>query len=78
MKKSLITLAIAGSFAATANAQTAVSMYGIVDMGLVSERGAAAGSVHSQPHADRHHPRRPRLLPAVQPRVRAAPCRLHR
>ncbi len=45
MKKSLITLAIAGSFAATANAQTAVSMYGIVDMGLVSERGAAAGSV---------------------------------
>ena len=45
MKKSLITLAIAGSFAATANAQTAVSMYGIVDMGLVSERGGAAGSV---------------------------------
>ena len=42
MKKSLITLAIAGSFAATANAQTAVSMYGIVDMGLVSEAGMPA------------------------------------
>lgn len=39
MKKLLITLAIAGSFTATVNAQTAVSMYGIVDMGLVSERG---------------------------------------
>jgi len=46
MKKSLIMLAIAGAFAGTAHAQTAVNVYGIVDMGLVREQGNAAGSVN--------------------------------
>lgn len=44
MKKSLIALAIAGSFAGSAFAESAVTVYGIVDMGLVSERGNIAGS----------------------------------
>ncbi len=45
MKKSLIALAIAGTLAGSAYAESAVAVYGIVDMGLVSERGNAAGSV---------------------------------
>ena len=45
MKKSLIALAIAGSFAGSAFAESAVTVYGIVDMGLVSERGNIAGNV---------------------------------
>lgn len=44
MKKSLIALAIAGTFASSAFAESAVAVYGIVDMGLVSERGSTAGS----------------------------------
>jgi predicted porin len=44
MKKSLIALAIAGSFASVAHAESAVSVYGIVDMGIVSERGNVAGT----------------------------------
>lgn len=45
MKKSLIALAIAGSFASSAFAESAVTVYGIVDMGLINERGNVAGSV---------------------------------
>lgn len=45
MKKSLLALAVLGSFAGAASAQTNVTVYGIVDAGIVFERGAAAGSV---------------------------------
>lgn len=45
MKKSLVALAIAGSFAGSAYAESAVAVYGIVDMGIVSERGNVGGSV---------------------------------
>lgn len=44
MKKSLIALAIAGTLAGSAYAESAVAVYGIVDMGLVSERGNVGGS----------------------------------
>lgn len=44
MKKSLIALAIAGTLAGSAYAESAVAVYGIVDMGLVSERGNIGGS----------------------------------
>ncbi len=45
MKKSLVALAIAGTLASSAYAETAVTIYGIVDMGLVSERGSVGGSL---------------------------------
>jgi len=45
MKKSLLALAVLGTFAGVASAQTAVTMYGIADAGLVFERGNPAGSV---------------------------------
>lgn len=45
MKKSLVALAIAGTLAGSAYAESAVAVYGIVDMGLVSERGNVNGSV---------------------------------
>ncbi len=44
MKKSLLALAVLGAFAGAASAQTNVNVYGIVDMGVVSESGGAAGS----------------------------------
>lgn len=45
MKKSLLALAVIGSFAGSASAQTNVSIYGVVDAGIVLEKGGAAGSV---------------------------------
>jgi predicted porin len=45
MKKSLIALAVFGTIATSASAQTGVSIYGLVDAGVVSERGGAAGNV---------------------------------
>lgn len=45
MKKSLLALAVIGSFAGAASAQTNVSIYGVVDAGIVLEKGGAAGSV---------------------------------
>ncbi len=45
MKKSLLALALFGGLAGTASAQTALTVYGIVDAGLVQERGNVAGSV---------------------------------
>ena len=44
MKKSLVALALAGAFTSAAQAQS-VELYGIVDMGFVQERGAAAGNI---------------------------------
>lgn len=43
MKKSLIALAILGSVAGTAMAQSSVSIYGIVDMGLSHDNNGAGG-----------------------------------
>lgn len=45
MKKTLTALAIASSFCGYSYAQTAVNIYGIVDMGFVNESGGTAGSV---------------------------------
>ena len=45
MKKSLMALACASAFAASANAQSTLTTYGIVDMGFVAESGGAAGSL---------------------------------
>lgn len=45
MKKSLLAVAILGTFAGASLAQSNVSMYGIVDAGLVHESGGTAGSV---------------------------------
>jgi GBP family porin len=45
MKKTLLALAVLGSFSGIASAQSSVSVYGIVDAGIVNERGGAAGSV---------------------------------
>jgi predicted porin len=45
MKKSLLALAVLGAFANAASAQSSVTVYGLVDMGIVAERGGAAGSV---------------------------------
>jgi len=45
MKKSLLALAVLGAFAGAANAQTNVTIYGLVDAGLTREAGGAAGSV---------------------------------
>jgi len=44
MKTSFLLLAILSAFSATASAQSNVSIYGIVDVALVRETGAAAGS----------------------------------
>ncbi len=44
MKKVLTALAIAGSFCGYASAQSAVNIYGIVDMGFVKETGGSTGS----------------------------------
>jgi predicted porin len=44
MKKSLLALAALGVFAGTASAQTSVTIYGIVDMGIVAESGGLAGT----------------------------------
>ncbi len=45
MKKSIAALAVAGTLCGWAHAQSAVNIYGIVDMGYVNERGGVAGSV---------------------------------
>lgn len=45
MKKSLLLLAVMGAFANTASAQTSVTMYGLLDVGVVAERGGAAGNL---------------------------------
>jgi len=45
MKKSLITIAVLGAMSSAAFAQSNVTIYGIVDAGIVSERGGAAGNV---------------------------------
>ncbi|EGF33656.1 putative porin [Oxalobacteraceae bacterium IMCC9480] len=45
MKKSLLALAIFGAFTGVASAQSSVTAYGIVDMGITREMGGAAGSV---------------------------------
>ena len=45
MKKLNLAVIILGSFAALAQAQSNVSVYGIVDAGIVSERGGKAGNV---------------------------------
>ncbi|GGX82788.1 porin [Pseudoduganella dura] len=45
MKKLTLAALIAGSFAVTAHAQSNVTIYGIVDAGIVRETGGAAGSV---------------------------------
>jgi GBP family porin len=45
MKKSLLVLAVLGTFAGTAAAQTSLSIYGLVDAGLVRENGGPAGDV---------------------------------
>ncbi|MFT5588603.1 MAG: putative porin [Bradyrhizobium sp.] len=45
MKKSLLVLAIFGAFAGVASAQSSITTYGIVDMGITREMGGAAGSV---------------------------------
>ncbi len=44
MKKSILALAVLGTIAGTASAQSSVSVYGLVDVALVRETGAAAGS----------------------------------
>ena len=44
MKKTLTALAIASSFCGYAHAQSALNIYGIVDMGFVNESGGATGS----------------------------------
>lgn len=45
MKRLLVAIALPVVFAASASAQTSVSIYGLVDAGVVSERGGAAGNV---------------------------------
>ncbi|MBJ7312133.1 porin [Rugamonas sp. CCM 8940] len=45
MKKSIISIAILGAMSNVAFAQSNVTIYGIVDAGIVSERGGKAGSV---------------------------------
>ncbi|MET0319091.1 MAG: porin, partial [Duganella sp.] len=45
MKKLTLAAMIIGGFAAQAQAQSNVTIYGLVDIGLVSERGGAAGNV---------------------------------
>jgi predicted porin len=45
MKKSLITIAVLGAMSSAAFAQSNVTIYGILDAAIVSERGGAAGNV---------------------------------
>lgn len=45
MKRSLLVLAAFGALAGTASAQTSLTIYGLIDAGVVHERGGAAGSV---------------------------------
>jgi len=45
MKKNLLAMAVLGVAAGTSSAQTNVSIYGLVDIGVAFERGGAAGSV---------------------------------
>lgn len=45
MNKPLIALAVLGSFAGAASAQTSVTVYGLVDAGIVTERGGPGGNV---------------------------------
>jgi predicted porin len=45
MKKSLLVLAVVSTFAGAASAQTSLSVYGLVDAGLVRENGGPAGDV---------------------------------
>jgi predicted porin len=46
MKKSVLVLAVLGAFANAASAQsTSVTVYGVVDAGVVAEKGGSAGSV---------------------------------
>jgi len=45
MKKSLIAIAVLGAMSSAAFAQSNVTIYGILDAGIVSERGGAAGNV---------------------------------
>jgi len=45
MKRSLVALAILGTFATSASAQTGVTIYGIIDAGIVQENGGPAGNV---------------------------------
>jgi predicted porin len=45
MKKSLLALAVLSAIAGSASAQSSVTMYGIVDVGVVRESGNPAGSV---------------------------------
>ncbi len=47
MKKSLLALAVLGAFAGAASAQSSVTVYGIVDLGVTSQdQGAPAGRVN--------------------------------
>jgi predicted porin len=43
MKKSFVLLAIAGAFSGVVHAQSAVELYGVVDMGFVNQSGAPSG-----------------------------------
>jgi predicted porin len=45
MKKSLCVMAVLAAATNSAFAQSNVTVYGLVDMGIVNERGGAAGSV---------------------------------
>lgn len=45
MKKSLLALAVLSTFTGIASAQTSLAVYGLVDAGIVSERGGPAGNV---------------------------------
>ena len=47
MKKSLAALAVLGALSSSAHGQSAVTVYGLVDAGIVRESGGVAGSVTS-------------------------------
>ncbi len=47
MKKSFVALALAGAFSGAAHAQSAIEIYGVVDMGFSRETGAVAGLVRN-------------------------------
>lgn len=47
MKKSLIAFAILGAFSGAVYAQSAVTIYGMVDMGIVQENGAVANKANA-------------------------------
>ncbi len=49
MKKSLVALALAGAFSGAVQAQSAIEMYGVVDMGFVRETGTVAGLLRGSP-----------------------------